>query len=148
MGWASGEIEPTVALSAYQLLGDCWVWSYFRERDHQGWLARIVSLWSILQHTFQILFGIVPVWYFCWSMGRCLCAFMCEEVQSVGQSQFSLLCHDVKYIFFVGHLLRSSHFEEQTVTPSAQLGLCAHACMSCSSTLIGPKWDIAALDRV
>lgn len=49
-------------------------------------------LWSILKGTllcFRYYSEIVPVRYLYWLMGQYFCAFMCGEVQSVGESHFS-----------------------------------------------------------
>lgn len=52
--------------------------------------------------TFQILFWESQCDIFCWLMGRCLCAFMCGEVQRVGESHFSQVLWHIKGVFFVG----------------------------------------------
>lgn len=80
-------------------------------------------------------------------MGQCLFAFMCGEVQGVGESHFSqVLWRDIKCVFSVGcSVSRPRQFEEQVVTFLAQLPIPTRGS---HETLNDPKEDAAALDRV
>ena len=70
----------------------CGLEMFQRGRGSLGMTVRIVLLWNILKDTllyFRYYSEIVPVWYLCLLMGQYFCAFMCGEVQSVGESHFS-----------------------------------------------------------
>lgn len=79
--------------------------AFQRSTGSSRMMLRIVLLWSILKDTlllFRYYSESPSVIFFCWLMGRCLCAFMCGEVQRVGESHFSQVLWHIKGVFFVG----------------------------------------------